>query len=1177
MLLCSLCFASLFARAQYVNIPDAAFGDWLNNNGYAGCMTGNSSTGWQLNISCSQVVNATYLNISYTGISDFDGLQYFTNVRSLDISSNYYATSLPSLPPLLTYLAAGGCDLNSLPTLPATLTYLDINNNNNLFSLPALNNQLQELHCQNCHISSLPDPLPDSLRILYCGSNDITFIGSLPPYLIYLDCSYNNWLQSLPTLPVTLTDLYCSYTGIATLPAIPNSTTWVVTDGSPLTSIGTLGSGLIHLEVTGSQLTTLPALPASLQELDCSASHIASLPALPAGLTYLRTVQNPLTSLPALPASLQELRCDFDSLHTLPTLPASLTTLSIMDCHFASLPALPAQLSTLDCSGNQITALPVLPASLSSLLCGGNQLTSLPVLPPALSTLDCRANFISFIPNIPATLTYLDIVYNYGLHCLPRISQTHFNVFNWQGSVSCLPSRFSATSYDTNPATAPLCTPATGCEFYYNIAGTVHYDSSATCLDDSLIPGAPITGMKVQLRQGSTVLQQFYTFNSGGYSFKTPALGSYTVDIDTTALPLAVVCPQSFSRPVLLTPTDSVKHYEGFGLQCAGVDFGLISMQGARFRPTFSSRVGPTGGNIALQRYSVDCGAGVSGTVTTTWTGAASYSGPAPGALTPTSVSGHTLTYTVADLNALQRGDLDIILTTDVTAPVGSYVCITSTLSPSVPDSRPADNTMTECYTIVQSYDPNYKEVTPTAILPGATDWLTYTIHFQNTGSDTAYLVVLKDTLSQYVDAASFQYLASSHHAVIQLEGSAMTFTFPHINLVDSATNPPLSEGWIQYRVRANGNLPNGTAINNTAYIYFDLNPAVVTNTATTTVQLTATCVDGDIRDSITICQGDTLYYGGMIMTSTGFYYNVMQNATGCDTTYRIWLTVLPPSHLTISDTICAGDSVTFAGQVLTANGTYTDTLTGAGGCDSIISLVLTVRPLSYLVIYDTICSGEVYVYLHDTLTTSDSSIYIFQNAYGCDSIVLLVLTVRPAPPVGFELHTLAENRDIYAVGAGDTIWCQSFRPTFAMKGGYPAGGHYSGLYIANDTFSIPHPYGYLEYEFTTDTMSYTVTDSNGCSNTATRYMRLDFCEGINDLSALSTIHIYPDPNTGTFTLQTERSYGLSYRISDILGKEILQGTITADQQPVRLPDIADGVYTITVDGARPLRFVVVR
>jgi uncharacterized repeat protein (TIGR01451 family) len=366
----------------------------------------------------------------------------------------------------------------------------------------------------------------------------------------------------------------------------------------------------------------------------------------------------------------------------------------------------------------------------------------------------------------------------------------------------------------------------------------VHTDTSATCQQDSLNPGTLLRNMKVQLKQNGQVKQQFYTFSGGGYSFKTDSLVSYEVEIDTAQLPFMVSCPSSGSRSVALSPTDSVHINENFGLECTVTDFGVVSISGARFRPTFSTIVHSTAGNFTQLQYNATCGAGTSGIVTTTFSGAVHYTSPAAGALTP-SLSGNTLTYNIADLNTLQAGSLDVILTTDTSAPIGSQVCITTTISPTTPDANTSNDILTQCFTVRNSLDPNMKEVYPAALQQNKSEWLTYTIHFQNTGNDTAYTVVLKDTLDNAVMPESFQYLASSHHAVIQLFGKAMVFTFPKINLVDSATNPLLSEGWIQYKVKTKPNLPMNTVVRNTAYIYFDLNPAIVTNTASSTVTIT--------------------------------------------------------------------------------------------------------------------------------------------------------------------------------------------------------------------------------------------------------------------------------------------------------------------------------------------------
>jgi hypothetical protein len=74
---------------------------------------------------------------------------------------------------------------------------------------------------------------------------------------------------------------------------------------------------------------------------------------------------------------------------------------------------------------------------------------------------------------------------------------------------------------------------------------------------------------------------------------------------------------------------------------------------GGRFRPSLNAHVYIDGGNLAQILHHAHCGAGVSGTVTTTWTNQVHYVSPAPGALTPTSVSGQSLTYNLSNLDTI--------------------------------------------------------------------------------------------------------------------------------------------------------------------------------------------------------------------------------------------------------------------------------------------------------------------------------------------------------------------------------------------------------------------------------------------------------------------------------------------------------------------------------------------
>ncbi len=138
------------------------------------------------------------------------------------------------------------------------------------------------------------------------------------------------------------------------------------------------------------------------------------------------------------------------------------------------------------------------------------------------------------------------------------------------------------------------------------------------------------------------------------------------------------------------------------------------------------------------------------------------------------------------------------------------------------------------------SYDPNDKSVNPIGLGGGnyvAMDsWLNYLVRFQNTGTDTAFTVVIRDTLDANIDASTFMLLGSSHPVQVSLRpGNELEFGFINILLPDSNVNEPASHGYVLYRVKGNDNNPDPTEVFNTAYIYFDLNSPVQTNTTLTT------------------------------------------------------------------------------------------------------------------------------------------------------------------------------------------------------------------------------------------------------------------------------------------------------------------------------------------------------
>jgi uncharacterized repeat protein (TIGR01451 family) len=142
----------------------------------------------------------------------------------------------------------------------------------------------------------------------------------------------------------------------------------------------------------------------------------------------------------------------------------------------------------------------------------------------------------------------------------------------------------------------------------------------------------------------------------------------------------------------------------------------------------------------------------------------------------------------------------------------------------------------TDCRENIGSFDPNDKQGFPVGygeqhfIRPG-TD-IEYLIRFQNTGTDTAFTVTVRDTLSKFLDPTSIEPGAASHPYRYELYGGGiLKFTFENILLPDSNTNEALSHGFVKFRAKQQAANTVGHTIENRAGIYFDFNEPVVTNT----------------------------------------------------------------------------------------------------------------------------------------------------------------------------------------------------------------------------------------------------------------------------------------------------------------------------------------------------------
>lgn len=149
---------------------------------------------------------------------------------------------------------------------------------------------------------------------------------------------------------------------------------------------------------------------------------------------------------------------------------------------------------------------------------------------------------------------------------------------------------------------------------------------------------------------------------------------------------------------------------------------------------------------------------------------------------------------------------------------------------------------------------------------------------------------------------------------------------------------------------------------------------------------------------TVHICQGASYTFAGNTLTTSGLYTQLLQTSSGCDSTINLTLIVDPILTSNIQAAICQGGSYSFGTQTLTNPGNYSRTIQTVAGCDSIINLTLTVNPVLTSSSSLNFCQGESTVFFGQTITNTGAYNHTLQTVAGCDSIVILNVTVYPIP-----------------------------------------------------------------------------------------------------------------------------------------------------------------------------------
>jgi hypothetical protein len=204
----------------------------------------------------------------------------------------------------------------------------------------------------------------------------------------------------------------------------------------------------------------------------------------------------------------------------------------------------------------------------------------------------------------------------------------------------------------------------------------------------------------------------------------------------------------------------------------------------------------------------------------------------------PASVSGNTLTWNYTDLGPLRGQSITLYVRTAASTPISTELFSTARVNPLTGDLDVSNNDDTLRQVVSGSYDPNDKTAIPAGDINidriRKNHMIDYLVRFQNTGTDTAFNVVVIDTLSSLLNMDSLQVIAASHAYEIAIKNNRIEFIFNNILLPDSNRHEPASHGFIRFRVAAQNAVQAGDTLKNRVGIYFDYNDPVITNLART-------------------------------------------------------------------------------------------------------------------------------------------------------------------------------------------------------------------------------------------------------------------------------------------------------------------------------------------------------
>lgn len=360
------------------------------------------------------------------------------------------------------------------------------------------------------------------------------------------------------------------------------------------------------------------------------------------------------------------------------------------------------------------------------------------------------------------------------------------------------------------------------------ISGNVYYDQNNNNIKDASEPTLPNQVISISSTSFNAI-----TNASGNYKCAILNTGNYTAKVARNNPYIVSTAPDSINFSINNTTTNLSNRNFGIHLQPnindIAVDYTSINM----LRPGFSYTCNLTAVNVgSLRADNITVKLNYDNNLIFDSTSYAYQLN-----------QGDSIVWHIDSLHLFEQKSFKVYFHLPVnTGLIGTHLMSVASVRFTASDNNTNNNVAYLNELVRGSYDPNDKAVEPegsgnTGDIISSTPDLTYTIRFQNTGNASAINVIIKDTISANLDLSSIQMISSSHNYYAEIKtGGIVWWHFNNINLPDSAANEVGSHGYIKYKINLKSNLADGTQIKNKGYIYFDFNPAIITNQTLNTI-----------------------------------------------------------------------------------------------------------------------------------------------------------------------------------------------------------------------------------------------------------------------------------------------------------------------------------------------------